>query len=216
VGFAATPAAVPEPVGPAPVVKANPGGDDPAVGEIRAGQLQEDLLALETMGSEAATRVLAELSPRTLRRISTATRVDWLPAELNVELAHAGLRVLGEAGLQRWGRASVVRSMRFSLLRPIAQGAIGLFGLSPGAFFRTVPAAYRAAYRGCGEMTVSEPAERVRHVTLAGVPPVLRDRPFLVALAGALEGVFDVCEVEGSARLASEPGERVEFEARWP
>ncbi|HTN53509.1 MAG TPA: hypothetical protein VML50_13965 [Anaeromyxobacter sp.] len=183
--------------------------------EIRAAQLKEDLLALSELGSELASRVLADLAPATLRRIVLATRVDWLPAELNVELAHVGERVLGEDGLRTWGRASVLRSMGTSLLQPILEGAVRLFGLSPPAIFRTVPSAYRAAYRNCGEMVVTGGEPDARIVTLQGLPAPLQDHAFLVAIEGALEGVFDTCRVEGAVRLVSPIGERVEFRASW-
>jgi len=191
-------------------------GDAPAMAEIRAAQLKEDLLALAELGSDVASCVLAEVHPVTLRRIVLATRVDWLPAGLNVELAHAGHAVLGDARLQRWGRVSVRRSMKSSLLGPILRGTIGVFGLSPAAIFRAVPAAYNTAYRHCGEMVVSAAEERVRRVELRGLPPVLQDRCFLLAMAGALEGVFDACDHQGKARLVSTAvGDRVEFEATW-
>jgi len=192
------------------------GGRSPPMPEVRAAQLKEELAALADMSSEAATCVLAEVSPLTLRRIVLATRVDWLPAELNVELVHAGQRVLGDERLRRWGRAAARHSMSSSFFGPILQGVIGVFGLSPAAIFRAVPAAYRAAYRGCGEMVVSGDGERVRHVLLRDLPPVLQDRSFFLALAGSLEGVFDACELEGKVRQRSPViGASVEFEATW-
>ncbi len=184
--------------------------------EIRAAQLQEDLLALAALRHDDASRIVAELSPATVRRIMNATRVDWLPAELNVELARAGHLVVGDDGLRSWGRASVRRSMESSLLGPILHGAIRVFGLSPGAILRTAPAAYRAAFRGCGTMVVDGTGDGCRRVLLQDLPPALRDRCFVLAMAGALEGVFDVCGVEGGSRLVSPSiGACVELEVTW-
>lgn len=193
-----------------------PGRHAGAVASVRAALLQEILLALPAVGQERAARVLAAVRPATLDQIAHATRVDWLPAELHVELARAGLAALGEGGLKAWGRAAFGRSVRSSLLRPILEGAVRIFGLSPGAVLRAAPAAWLAAYREAGTLEVTPWAEHACRVTLRSLPPALQDRGFQVALAGALEGVFEACDAVGAARLLStEAGETAEYEAAW-
>lgn len=184
--------------------------------EIRAAQLQEHLQALERLGHEIASRMLADLSPATLRRITGATRVDWLPVELHLELARLGLQRLGEAGLRAWARASFLRSTESSLLGPIFQGAARLFGLSPAALLRTAPAAYRAVFRGCGDLVAVELEERRWRMVFQDLPPVARERAFLLSMAGALDGALELGRAEGEVQLLTpEPGPSAELEVSW-
>jgi hypothetical protein len=183
--------------------------------EMKAAQLQEDLLALAELGNEPATRILADLEPRTLRRIQEATRVDWLPIDLYLELVHAIEAVAGEQGLRRWARAAVRRSLETNLFRPLLETVARLFGLSPRALLRAVPQGWKATFRGCGALSVASSAAGME-LRLAGLPERLRERPFLLSLSGAFEAVLDAARVQGEVRLvAPAQGFEATFEARW-
>jgi hypothetical protein len=183
--------------------------------EMRAAQLQEDITALVELGSEAAARILADISPVTLRRIQDATRVDWLPVEVDLELVYAVHGVVGDEGLRRWGRAAVRRSLDTNLFRPLLETVVRLFGLSPRALFRAVPQAWRATFRGCGEVGVVTEPWGVR-LRLTGLPEALKDRIFLLSVSGSCEAVFDAARVTGEVRLVPSPDAAdATFEARW-
>jgi hypothetical protein len=183
---------------------------------IRAAQLQAQLQALEQLDHADASRIVAELEPATLQRITHATRVDWLPVELHLELAQAGLRLLGEQGLRDWGRASLARAMRTTFLGPIFEGAVRLFGLSPAALVRTAPSVYQAVFRDCGGLVAVELEERLWRVVLQDLPKEVRGRAFLVAMAGALEATIEVGKRKGEVRLLTpEPGQSAEYEVTW-
>lgn len=183
---------------------------------IRAAQLQVQLQSLERLDHADASRIVAELTPATLRRITHATRVDWLPIELHLELARAGLRLLGEQGLRDWGRAALTRAMKSTFLGPIFEGAVRLFGLSPAALVRTAPSVYQAAFRDCGGLVAVELEERLWRVVLQDLPREVRDRAFLVSMAGALEATVEVGQAKGEVRLLTpEPGQSAEYEVTW-
>ena len=60
-----------------------------AMAEIRAAQLQENLVALHVLGDDVARRALADVPGEVLARIREATRVAWLPVvEVNEPRHH--------------------------------------------------------------------------------------------------------------------------------
>jgi hypothetical protein len=183
---------------------------------MRAAQLKEDLQALQVLGNDHASRILADLTPASLRRIVGSTRVDWLPMEHYLELLVAVQAHVGDAGLCRWARAAVRRSVESTLLRPIVEAAIRLFGVSPASLFRISSQVWQQIVRGGGELVLLSQGPGVCRVGLRGTPLVLQDRNFYLSVAGALEAAFDTCEVEGRVRLVTpSAGLVAEFEATW-
>jgi len=183
--------------------------------EMRASQLKEDLVALGSLGHEAAARILAELPPAHLKVIERSTRVDWLPVEVDVALVQVIHAEVGDEGLRHWGREALRRSFESSALRPLITTVARVFGLSPAALLKAAPQAWRATFRGCGELSVEE-ASGGLVVRLVGLPSQLHHRPFQLSIGGSLEAVFDLAKVDGHIRLV-EPGGLAEarYEVSW-
>ena len=185
--------------------------------EMRAAQLKEDLLALQVLGNDVASRILADLPPSLLRRIVHATRVDWLPVETYLELLSAIQPHAGDDGLRRWARAAVGRSIATSFFKPLVETAIRLFGVSPASIFKVAPQAWQQAFRGGGDLVVLGLGPGTCRVGLRDLPPHLGNRNFLVSIEGALEAPLDVCKVEGQVRLAPPSADlSAVFEGTWP
>jgi hypothetical protein len=190
---------------------------EPSRPAVRASHLKEDLLALSSLGAEVEARVLERLRRETRRAIEESTRVDWLPVELNVELAEAVHAEAGARGSRLWGKRSIVQSLDTALFRPLVATAVALFGLTPAAFYRYVPKAWPAVYRDCGGLTAEiEGADRAR-VVAGRLPAPMRRDAFLEAVAGTFEGAFEFCKVEGQVILEPRPlgSDQAVYLATW-
>ena len=182
--------------------------------EMRAAQLKEDLPALSELGEAPAAAILARLDPEVLRRIEAATRVDWLPLAVDLALVRAVRDEVGDDGLRRWGRAAARRNAN-ALFRPLIEAAVRLFGFTPAGVFRFLPQAWKAAFRGCGELRVDPVSHGELRIVLVAPPDAARDPAFLASIAGAFEVVYETCGMDGRVQVERvEPGEVV-FRATW-
>jgi hypothetical protein len=167
--------------------------DDPAV---RASHLKEDLAALASLGADLEARVRTRVSTQTIRTIEDATRVDWLPVELNVELAEAVFSEAGEARTRAWARASFNLSLN-AFFKPLLQTILRLFDLTPHRIYGFVPRAWPAVYRNAGVASVAEHEAGESRITLQDLPRALMNDSFLRAVAGTLESALELAKVEG-------------------
>lgn len=188
------------------------------VTSIRAAQLQHSLLAIERVAGAKQDRVFARIRPETLARIRGATRIEWLPVEFDLELAEAVAAELGPASDRRRARESVRLSMESPLLEPIVVGVQRIFSLEPTALIRQIPRAFQAVYRGAGWLEHQIGRGHAQVLVYSEIPKIIVDSPlYLDAIAGAFEGIYDPCEVEGQVAVeAVEPlRRRAELRFSW-
>lgn len=183
--------------------------------EMRAAQLKDDLLALVALGNQRASLILAEVPPGELRRIVRASTFDWLPIGVNLDLCRTVHAAAGDAGVRAWGRAAVRRSLESSSFRPIVETATRVFGLTPAALLRVGPLVWRSTFRDAGRFTVTLTSPHTAMVRLVELPEAMRERPFLLSIAGALEAVFDVTGGPGTIQFVEPPGAEARFVATW-
>jgi hypothetical protein len=182
---------------------------DPAV---RASHLKEDLAALSSLGPDLEARVRARVATRLLRAIEDATRVDWLPIELNVELAEAVFGEAGEARTRAWARASFNLSLN-AFFKPLFETALRLFDPTPHRIFGFVPRAWPAVYRNAGSASVVEHAPEESRIAIEDLPFALMNDAFLRAVAGTFECGLELAQVEG--RVAVLPWSAEARTATW-
>jgi len=190
----------------------------PAMAEVRAAQLQENLVALAVLGDEVARRVLADVPTEVLARIREATRVAWLPVvEVNEPLLRAIRAHAGDEGLRDFARAAALRSATSRLFGPIVEPLVRMFGLKPGVLLRVPPLAYRATFRGMGELSVVSSAPHRVRFALRRLPPQIERDQFLLVMAGAIESALAHARVIGRVDVLAGAGDATaRFEARWP
>lgn len=184
--------------------------------EMRAAQLKDDLLALVALGNQRASLILAEVPPGELRRIVRASTFDWLPIGVNLELCRTVHGAAGDAGIRAWGRAAIRRSLESSLFRPVVETATRAFGLTPAALLRIAPLVWRSTFRDAGRLTVTLTSPHTATVQLVGLPGSMRERPFLLSIAGALEAVYDVAGGSGTIQFVEPLDTEARFVATWP
>lgn len=184
----------------------------PAEPAVRASHLKEDLAALESLGADLGARIRARLSPGTVRTIEDSTRVDWLPVQLNAELAEAVFAEAGEGRTRAWARASFNLSLN-AFFKPLLETVLRLFDPTPHRIYSLVPRAWPAVYRNAGTVSVVEHAAGESRITMQELPSALMKEPFLRAVAGTLECGFELAKVEG--RVTVLPWEARARTATW-
>lgn len=185
---------------------------------IRASHAKSNLSSLSRLGADAERRVRAAIRPDTLDAIEGASRVEWLPVELDVEVTEAIERALGAEACRQWAREGLRISMETPLLRPVVDGVVRLFGLSPEHLFRVVPRGIGQVYRSVGEMRfISRGPGEVALVWERLAAPVVPSVPFFDGTAGAFEAVFDITKRSGSVTLEEHDvdARRVTFRCCW-
>ena len=187
-----------------------------ALPSIRATQAKSDLIAIDGMEPAVRDRVLARLASGIVRQIQEASRVDWIPMSVILELSRVIREETDEEGVRAWGKAATAISLDTPLLRPILQGATAVFGSDPQRLYKALPTAWVAVFKDCGTLVIEGGEEGCIRIAVRDMPESVRDRDFLLACAGGFEVVLEQCRVEG--RCDPENAQRAEgprFVVRW-
>lgn len=181
---------------------------------VRAAHLKEDLDALEKMDRGFAGRVRARVREETLAAIRAASRVDFLPLALNVEIVQAVHAEGGPDGTRRWTRASMALATG-AYLKPLLNVVVALLAPSPAALYRHVPRAWTLVYRSCGRIEVEDAGPGMTRFSCVDFPPELRVPEFVASMAGTLESIFDLCPYDGRVRVEGSADGTVRYLATW-
>ena len=179
--------------------------------EMRAGQVKENLEALETLARAADVR--AAMAPADLALIDDVSRLAWLPVRVDVALTEAVARVCGVEAMRQWSQVSIRRSFAKPLLQPLIAGAMQVFGLSPSAFYRVVARGWSNVYRGCGELTVVDVTSDGCGILWQGVPVEVTPN-YLEGVAATLLAILEVTQVKGAVAIERE-GSACRFVVTW-
>jgi hypothetical protein len=179
---------------------------------VRASHLKDDLKALAELGAPAEARVRARLRAATAAAVERAAGTEFLPLELNIEMAEAVYAEAGEAGVRRWGTASLLASLE-GFFKPLLLGLTRLVAPSPTLLYRTMPQGWTTTYQSCGELFVSEVAPGQTRITGRGLAPAMASRAFRLAVCGTLESAFRISRYGGTVTL--EPSGSTPGDASW-
>jgi hypothetical protein len=171
-----------------------------------------EVLAERLPGADG--RVRARLTPEVREALDAATRSDFLPALVDVEVAMAGHAELGADVARRVAREVLRRELTGSVLGGLVRSAASLFGLTPPGLLRWAGRGYGRVCRDCGELAVTSTGEGLVRLSLTGMPEGMVVASYLDSMAGALEAFLDVCQVSGGVQVELRPGGGV-FELRW-
>jgi hypothetical protein len=142
--------------------------------------------------------VLEVVGASRLGRVRSAGVFEWLPASIQMSLVGAIERVLDKRAPGFW-RDLMLQSFERSLLRPLIDGGLRVFGKSPLSLLRLTPQAYSLIARNCGTPTVTG-GERGQPVRLRfeGLPPELRTTGWVGLCSGQCEAVLVYLGLQGS------------------
>jgi len=154
------------------------------------------------LDAEVGNRVRVSLKPDVLEVIETASPISWLPVEVDIELTECFFRVAGAERARRAFREALAQAIERPLLRPLLEGALGIFGRDPVKILRWVPKAWSLIYRDCGEMRCAHAGEGSARLELGLLPaPIVHSRCYLTGTAATVSAFFDWLGIEGQVRL---------------
>jgi hypothetical protein len=182
--------------------------------EIAAQHTQASLAVLAERSPVAHGRVRARLRPEVREALDGATRLDFLPAQVDLDVALAIHAEVGPDGARRVAREVLRRSLAGPVLGSLVTSASALFGLTPPDLLRWASRGWSRVCRDCGELQVVGVADEVVHLALTGMPELLEHPSYLSSIGGALEAFLDICRVEGEVEVEPRPG-GAHFELRW-
>ena len=177
---------------------------------MRAGHLKENVAALSGLGPQLEARIRRRHQVM-IEQIEHAPRMAWLDVHFDAALMEAIAAETDLPTVRRLNSAAITKTIEGPLLRPLVQGALQLFGVTPSSLVRWTGHAYHQIYKECGEVLVNDDRSVV---TVIGLPPFLRDSmPWLEGVAGALDGTVRVCRGTPSISYAPSSSDptRVDF-----
>ncbi len=185
---------------------------------ILAGFVQGTLAAVSAQSPELAERVRARLEPATREALGRASRIAWVPIELDVDVTHAIYAELGPQRARELFRTNLSGALDAPVLRSLAHGALRLFGASPARLFGWAPKVYSQLYRDAGEMRFALDEPGSARLELSGLPPaVAKSRSYLDGVAASIGAGFDFMGVKGEVRIERHDvaGQRAAFRLEW-
>jgi len=169
------------------------------------------------MPEPARSDIRAKISLDVLEKVANSVSVAWLPVECDVDITRAVVDVLGVEGNRRWSRDALLRSAHGPLLKPILEGAIALFGLTPHGLYRVTPRGFAMIYRNIGEVRYEVVGDQHARIVHEAIPPSLLEVPwYLEGIAGAFEAGYAFLGLEGEVRFELDAGLRTaHYDIHW-
>ena len=177
--------------------------DNPRVSEpmIKASYFQGNLDALHAMGDVGAS-IEAALQPE-LEATRQASRADWLPMAFDFKLTRLLAEHGGRDAIVDLNKRSFLSAMEGPLLRPIFQGALRLFGVSPRGITRLVQKGWEAGTKDAGTMR----AEFRMDGAVIVHSGMVADDDWYVGFEGVLQGIFEATSYLGATTTTVTAGE---------
>jgi hypothetical protein len=190
-----------------------------AVPSIRALLTKELLATLRAQDPDLMPLVQSLLPPALIGAVEKTRTVGWVPFEAQMHLNRALRQVLGTSAYQDLWRRAMFHAYEQTMLKPLIEGTLRLFGASPQGLSKVMPRVWGVVTRGAGALALEPPPGPNRAMTaLTGFPhdPGFAEL-FVPGLAGTMASVFDVCDVKGEVVVHDIDPERgaARFELRW-
>ena len=170
--------------------------------------------------AEPVRGALLSAIPEALRReIREPGPLDWLPARAFAELCEAIRLGAGPAGARSFWRQSLRDAIRQPFIKPLARGALFLWGKTPAALVRRTPQAWQLVSRHCGELKAIESGEESA-ITLhvEQLPAICRKQGLLLMWEGGLMAQLDAVDAAGTVEMRAEQFSTLgnaDFMIRW-
>jgi hypothetical protein len=172
------------------------------VPEVRANWLKYTVRSAKNYHpAPASARVLRSIGDELRSSIRVAGPLAWQPAEQFIELCTAVRVALGVAGAREFWRWSLNSSINEPFMRPLASGALYLFGRTPAALYRRTPQAWALVTRGAGQMSTDPgPHPDSLWIRVYGLPASCRSMDLLHMWEGGFAGEADFVDCDAQVQ----------------
>jgi hypothetical protein len=185
--------------------------------QVRARHLKTTLSQVRLAPQRQA--ILAALPPGLEERIESAYGGDFLPLELDVELARAIRCGLTPDVHHEFCVGVVTRSFEGPLLGTLVQAALGMLGRDLRRLAGWIPKGWWLVFRGAGRWSIEVSAEAPEvRLRLSGLPRMCTaEDHWAVATAASLSAVCRLAGVSGRVALVGLDRElgRIDYLMRW-
>jgi hypothetical protein len=190
-----------------------PPSEEPA---LRASLLKLYLRHLDAVRPDDAHAVREALGPAAVARIERAPGHEWLPISWEVAIVRTLQDRHGDDGPRAVGRAVGRAAVDDAILRPLVRATLTMLGRRPDVLLQIALAGWRVATRNTCRLSIASRADGEARVSIAEMPPVMRDRALLLRMAGSLEALLGYGGVAATIDVEWEPGTANAFHrVRW-
>jgi hypothetical protein len=171
------------------------------VPQVRANWLKYTVRSAKKYPAPAGARVLEFIGDELRSSIRAAGPLAWQPAEHFIALCSAIRAALGIEGAREFWRGSLHSSINEPFMRPLALGAVYLFGRTPAALYRRTPHAWALVTRGVGHIsTEPEPQPASLWIRVHGLPAPCRSMDLLHMWEGGFAGEADFVDCDAKVQ----------------
>jgi hypothetical protein len=182
---------------------------------MKASYMKDDLAAVARLPADVAARIRGACA-EAVAAIEGATRADWLPVVVDVELTEAIWREAGETALLEQARLALRAAMDGPLLRPLASVTIRVFGPRPHAALRMVPRAWPMVFRDCGTLDYVVVDDHVGRLVLRDAAgPLLASAPWQRGTGATFDALAAVAGAVDARATAEVTAGSIEWSLRW-
>lgn len=185
---------------------------------VRARHLQEWLANVQREDDPWRSRFFSALPDDVRSPIDAASRVEWLPAALHVQLSDILAQAFGPARAHDYYRRAFAASLRGPVLGPLLRTGARILGLTPATMLRWADHGWRASFRNCGSISGKVLGPRLGRLEYGDLPAVcIASDPWLDSAQGSAYGALDAMGVSGVVRIDKSDRERgrMVLELEW-
>jgi len=171
--------------------------------KVQATYMKQFAARVKQLGARGEAVVAGD--PDLFERIEAASRLGWLPVELNVRMIDALILGLGPRRAHDFQEEQITSQLSTPLWSTFVEGGIRLLGLDPAVLSRWLPNAVGLIFRSCGTWTVERQSESHVTVHVRGLPPALTGSSrWIESVSGGFHALFVLCRTTGEAHVAEQ------------
>ncbi len=177
-------------------------GDTP---QMRAAVTKDFVDGLDGIEPDLRARVEGRLSAEARETIERELRIGWIPLAVHAAVGEATRAEIGLDGYRRAWRVAMSRIFEQPILKPLVQGAIHVFGLTPMSMVKMTPKAWPLLVRGGSQAACLTNGGAEARIELTGFPPELSETgTWQAGMAGVWESFFDVTRMSGTVAIVDD------------
>lgn len=182
----------------------------PSQAQMRASHMQSNVACLKTLPEIASIRRECR---SLIEPVEAALRIGWLPLELNTALVEHVEKTSGLEAAQKWIHASLLRSMKGTLLKPVVD-AVTYLGMGPQHGLKRCSYGWDLFYKNSGRVECTQSSVGQTTIVLREAPAAATTPSYLRAIASAFEGfALGLGGHDVYSKVAE--GAQVEFSIHW-